>query len=108
MKRHQHIFLGVKTNDMDRAKQVCEALIEHVLKCTNSTFYGGDHCHTSLDDSYYELRLNHHDDGDGWSWCVDDPRYPLVFSCSFKTPAARDRVLGRVQQFELIEVPRNR
>ena len=78
MNYHEHIFLGVRTSDMTLAKQECEALIGGKLKCTNSTFYGGDHCHVSLADSYYDLRLNYHDDGDGYSWCVENARSEMT------------------------------
>jgi hypothetical protein len=106
MKFLQHVFLGIRTNDMMLAKVDCEKLIGRTLKCTNSLFYGGIHCHASLDDAGFELRLNHHDDGWGWRWCVDNPRYPLVLDCSFQTATAYERTMARLPQFEMIEVPR--
>ena len=105
MKYPLDLFLGVKTSDWDIAKASCEALIGHPLRCTDSMFYGGKHCHTTTDDASYELRLNHHDDGWGWSWCVNDPRYPLVLSCMLATPAAHQRILSALHKFEMIELP---
>lgn len=109
MKFSEHLFLGVKTDDMKSARKVCEELIGAPMKMTNSTFYGGDHCHVILDDSSFALRLNHHDDGDGWSWCIDEPRCPLVLSCSFYSREAKQRVFSRLHQFPLFELdPRDR
>ncbi len=105
MKRPVHTFLGVKTSDWNTAKSLCESLIGHQLRCTDSMFYGGKHCHTTTDDASYELRLNHHDDGWGWSWCVNDPQYPLVLSGTLATPAAYQRIFGTLHKFELIELP---
>jgi hypothetical protein len=105
MRYFEDVFLGVKTADMKLARKVCEELIGAPLKCTNSTFYGGDHCHTVFQDTSFDLRLNHHDDGDGWSWCIEDPRYPLVFTCLFRSPEMKQRILGRLDQFPLIELP---
>lgn len=105
MKYHEHLFLGVKTDDMKLARKHCEMLIGAPLKCTNSTFYGGDHCHALVDGTDYDLRLNHHDDGDGWSWCVNDQRYPLVLSCSFRSWEKKVRLFRRLADFDLIEVP---
>jgi hypothetical protein len=105
----EHRFLGVKTDDMKSARKACEALIGAPMKMTHSTFYGGDHCHVALDDSGFDLRLNHHDDGDGWSWCIEDPRYPLVLDCHFRTLEAKQRILTRLDQFPIFELdPRDR
>ena len=98
-------FIGVKTADWDAAQRACEALIKSPLKCTTSTFHGGRHCHCRLLDVDFDLRLNHHDDGAGWSWCINDPRYPLVLSCTFLTPAAHARFMTAIQGHPLIEVP---
>jgi hypothetical protein len=108
MKYMEDIFLGVLTDDMDLARKVCESLLERPLKCTNSTFCGGDHCHTSSDRASYDLRLNHHDDGDGWSWCIDDPRYPLVLTCTFYSREERDWFFSRVGNYPLIEIPKKK
>ena len=105
MRYSRDIFLGVKTADWKTARAICEALIGHSLKCTNSTFYGGDHCHVRLEGVEFDLRLNYHDDGDGWSWCVEDVSYPLVLSCYFTSPAVHDALFSRLLQFDLIEVP---
>ena len=105
MRYFEHLFLGVKTADMKLARKVCEDLIDAPLKCTNSLFYGGDHCHTVFQDTSYDLRLNHHDDGWGWSWCIDDPQYPLVFSSTFRSLEMKQRIFTRLAQFPLIELP---
>lgn len=105
MKYFEQIFLGVKTSDMKLARQQCEALIGAPLKCSNGTFYGGDHCDAEIDEQSFILRLNHHDDGWGWSWCIEDARYPLVFTCDFCSPEMKQRILGRLVEFDLIELP---
>lgn len=105
MRYFEQLFLGVKIANMKQARKVCEDLIGASLKCTNSLFYGGDHCHTFFQDTGFVLRLNHHDDGWGWSWCVEDPQYPLVLSCSFRSIDMKQRILGRLDQFPLIELP---
>ena len=101
----ESMFLGVLTDDMDLARKVCEALLERPLKCTNSTFCGGDHCHTRSDHASYDLRHNHHDDGDSWSWCIDDAQYPLVLLCTFSSREERDWFFSRVGNYNLIEIP---
>ena len=107
MSNELDLFLGIKTADWNLAKLQCEALIGRPLRCTNSMFYGGDHCHTLTEDAGYDLRLNHHDDGWGWSWCVNNPQYPLVLSCNFRSPAARERIFMALRRFDLIEIPGN-
>ncbi|MFM9943213.1 MAG: hypothetical protein ACKVP7_27405 [Hyphomicrobiaceae bacterium] len=99
------MFLGVTIADMSEAKRVCEHLLGATLKCTNSMFYGGDHCHAVIEGSSFDLRLNHHDDGWGWSWCVKDERYPLVLSCTFRSEAQYHRILQRLETIDAIEVP---
>lgn len=101
-KRPFHIFLGVKTSDMDFARRVCENFIGSPMKCTNSMFYGGDHCHARFGNCGFSLRLNHHDDGYGWSWCLQDLRFPLVLGCMFETPADAAPFLERVKDFDLL------
>ena len=108
MRYKEHIFLGVLTDDMELARNSCEALLERRLKCTNSMFYGGDHCDMSSERASYILRLNHHDDGWGWSWCVHNPRYPLVLSCSFYSREERDWFFSRVGNYDLIEIPKKK
>ena len=105
MRFYEDVFLGVKTYDMKLARKLCEELIGVPLKCTSSTFHGGEHCHADLLDSSYDLRLNHFDDGDGYRWCIDDPQYPLVLTCSFRSPETKQGILGRLQQFPLMEMP---
>ena len=102
---YKDIFLGVKTVDLMQAKSVCELLIGKPLKCTNSTFYGGDHCHVRTPDAAFELRLNHFDDGGGWRWCVKDPIYPLVLDCTFKSQTAYDEFLAKIIGNALVEMP---
>jgi hypothetical protein len=96
------IFLGVKTAEMEYAQKICEAFIGHPMECTNSTFYGGDHCHAIFGGGSFDLRLNHHDDGDGWSWCLQDARYPLVLDLYFSYPADAQPFLVRIKDFDLI------
>lgn len=105
MKYFEQVFLGVKTADMKLARKMCQRLIEAPMKCTNSTFYGGDHCDAVVDGQSFILRLNHHDDGDGWSWCIEDARYPLVLTCDFRAREMKQRILDRLDQFDLIELP---
>ena len=102
------MFLGIKSNDMEVAKLQCEKLIGTALKCTHSTFCGGVHCGVIIDGSSFDLRLNHHDDGDGWSWCIEDARYPLVFSCTFRDKDSHDRIMARLAEFDLIELPKTK
>ena len=104
---YEDIFLGVKTGDMKLARKICEELIGAPLKCTNGTFYGGDHCHTVIDGTSFQLRLNHFDDGDGYRWCIEDAKYPLVFTCSFRSQELKQRILNRVAQSDLIELPKD-
>ena len=106
MRYHRDIFFGVKTADLMIAKSACELIIGRPLRCTNSTFYGGDHCHSSHDEASFDLRLNHHDDGDGWSWCVQNPLYPLVLQCSFFSPTAHEKFLLKIAGNTLVEMPR--
>ena len=97
-----HVFLGVKTADMEYAQKVCEAFVGHSMECTNSTFCGGDHCHAIFGGGDFDLRLNHHDDGDGWSWCLKDPKFPLVLSLYFSNPVDAVPFLTRITDFDLL------
>ena len=108
MKFFEDIFLGVLTDDLEIARKVCEDLLARPLKCTNGTFSGGDHCHTESDRASYDLRLNHFDDGDGWRWCIEDPRYPLVLTCTFYSREERDWFFSRVGNYDLIEIPKKK
>ncbi|MFM9943214.1 MAG: hypothetical protein ACKVP7_27410 [Hyphomicrobiaceae bacterium] len=99
------MFLGIVTDDMKVAQLACEKLLGVALKCTHSTFCGGIHCHASIRGSSFDLRLNHHDDGDGWSWCIDDPRYPLTLSCTFVNETLYLDVMEKLKGHAMIEVP---
>lgn len=101
--QHFHVFLGVKTSDMNAARQVCEQFVGGQLRCTKSMYYGGVHCHTQTACGSFDLRLNHHDDGSGYSWCLEDPAFPLVLSCSFFDVANAAPYMDRVKDFELLE-----
>ena len=100
----KQLFLGILTSDWAKAKHECENLIEHRLKCSVGLFYGGEHCDASINGDSYSLRLNYHDDGWGDSWCVKDPKYRFVFSCSGNADAI-DRILNRLAKFPLLELP---
>lgn len=108
MRFFENIFLGVLTSDMELARKTCETLLAQPMKCTNSTFCGGDHCHTESDRATYVLRLNHFNDGDGWRWCIDNPRYPLVLTCTFRLREERDWFFSRVDNYDLIEIPKKK
>jgi hypothetical protein len=96
------IFLGVQTSDLPQARLVCEDLIGKPMRCTNSSFYGGDHCHATVGGVEFSLRLNHHDDGDGWSWCIQDQRFPLVLGVYSRNPADAAPFLERIKYFDLL------
>jgi hypothetical protein len=100
--KHFDIFLGVKTSDMEVARAVCARFIGQPLQCTNSMFFGGDHCHTTFGGGEFSLRLNHHDDGFGWSWCLKDQRYPLVLGLYFPNPLDALPFMDRVKDFDLL------
>jgi hypothetical protein len=107
MRFREDVFLGVLTADLELASKTCEGLLQRPMKCTNSTFYGGDHCHTRKEGASYDLRLNHFDDGWGMRWCIEDSRYPLVLSCFFTLREERDWFFSRVGNYKLIEIPKN-
>ena len=105
MAYREYVFLGVTISDLQQARAICERLIDAPMKCTNSMFYGGDHCDVVKAGSRFELRLNHHDDGSGYTWCIEDAKYQLVLSCDFRSPDLRQRILGRLAHFPEIELP---
>ena len=100
---HFHVFLGVKTTDMNAARLVCEQFVGRPMRCTQSSFYGGVHCHSKSASAWFDLRLNHHDDGSGWSWCLEDTAFPLVLSCSFSDASDASPFMNRVKDFDLLE-----
>ncbi len=106
MAKHVHVFLGINTSDLLMAKAVCERAIGHPMECTNSTFYGGDHCHANAEGARFSLRLNYFDDGSGWRWCLDDIKTPLVLGCTFINRADAVRFVERAKAFDLIVGPR--
>ena len=100
---HFHVFLGVKTSNLDLAKKVCEAFVGKSMQCWNGQSHGGDYCVAQNGGGEFDLRLNHHNDGSGWSWCLEDPVFPLVLSCWFADAANALPFMSRVKRFDLLE-----
>ena len=99
-----HIFIGIKAKDMEIALKQCEEFSGLKYRCSNGTFFGGDHCDASVGGYSFSLRLNHFDDGDGYRWCIPNSSYTWVLSCTCYSSDNLDRLLEKVASLDLFEV----
>ena len=106
-KEHEdkYFFLGIRTDDWERAISGVEKLLNQTVECRDSTYLGGKYCKAKIDNSSFYLRTNHHNDGAGWSWCIKNEAYPLVLDCRISDKRLHNTLMERLKDSELIEMP---